>query len=230
MGFVRNLTQGEILGQITAAQSISTTPIDNLVFMGMGEPLNNLPNLKKALDIILDPKLKAFNRKQVTVSTVGIVPELKSFGESFPNVSLAISLNSADQALREKLMPIARKYPLNLLKETLLHYPLPSKRRFTIAYVLLKDVNDKKEDALALSRYLTGLRVKINLIAFNPWEGAPFERPEDVKVEEFRQVLIDKNHTAIVRKSRGSVVGAACGQLATMRRKEENLLDHRSNS
>jgi 23S rRNA (adenine2503-C2)-methyltransferase len=212
MGIRRNLSMGEILGQITAAQEIS--PISNIVFMGMGEPMMNLVNLKKALEVILNPKLCAFSHKQVTVSTVGIIPELLKFGQSHPKVPIAISLNSADQGLREKLMPIAKKYPLNQLKDALLSYPLPKNRRLTIAYVLIDKVNDSKKDALSLIRFVSGLRVKINLIAFNPWEGSPFNRPTDENVEEFRNILLEKNFTAIVRKSRGSEVLGACGQLA----------------
>jgi 23S rRNA (adenine2503-C2)-methyltransferase len=111
-------------------------------------------------------------------------------------------------------MPIAKKYPLEDLKEALLNYPLPKNRRLTIAYVLLSGVNDGLEDAHSLTSFLSGLRVKINLIAFNPWKGAPFQRPLDARVLTFKEYLLEKNYTAIVRKSRGGDVGGACGQLA----------------
>ncbi|MDR2199429.1 MAG: 23S rRNA (adenine(2503)-C(2))-methyltransferase RlmN [Deltaproteobacteria bacterium] len=213
LGPGRNLSQGELLTQLDEAEESSARKATSLVFMGMGEPLLNRANLEKALSIIVNPKYKAFAQKDVTVSTVGIIPELLRFGASFPKIPLAVSLNSADQSLREELMPAARAYPLKDLKEALLNYPLPKNRRFTVAYVLLKGVNDGPRDLKALSRYLTGLRVKINLIAFNPWPGAPFEAPEAERVEEFRRGLLAKNFTALVRKSRGSSVGAACGQL-----------------
>ncbi|MDR2338911.1 MAG: 23S rRNA (adenine(2503)-C(2))-methyltransferase RlmN, partial [Deltaproteobacteria bacterium] len=213
MGLRRDLTQGEIIGQILAARKEIPDPIGNLVFMGMGEPLLNRPWLHKALSVILDPRYLAVPHKGLTVSTVGPIPGLKAFGAAFPTVPLAISLNAADQSLRESLMPVARKYPLKDLKEALLAYPLPPKRRLTIAWVLLDGVNDSLADARALSRFLGGLRAKVNLIPFNPWPGAPFGRPSEKRVLEFQELLLGKKITTIVRKSRGSQVGGACGQL-----------------
>jgi 23S rRNA (adenine2503-C2)-methyltransferase len=214
MGLKRDLSQGEILGQILAAAAGPGGPASNLVFMGMGEPLLNPKGLMGALSVILDPDCLAFPHKRVTVSTAGVVPGIRALGAAFPKASLAVSLNAADQALRESLMPVARAHPLPALKEALLAYPLPRDRRLTVAYVLLDGVNDSLADARALSRFLSGLRSKVNLIPFNPWPGAPFGRPPDARVEAFKAFLLGKHHTAIVRKSKGSSVGGACGQLA----------------
>jgi 23S rRNA (adenine2503-C2)-methyltransferase len=214
MGLKRNLTQGEILGQITAAQGVANIPISNLVFMGMGEPLNNLTQVSKALDIIIHPRLKAFNHNKVTVSTVGLIPELQTLGQIHPKISLTISLTSADQSLRESLMPIAKKYTLTDLKEALLKYPLPKGSRITISYVIMGGVNDELKDAKALVNYLHGLKVKINLIPFNPWKGAPFKPPLEARVQFFKMYLTDRHFTTVIRKSRGEAVGGACGQLA----------------
>jgi 23S rRNA (adenine2503-C2)-methyltransferase len=214
MGLKRSLTQGEILGQILAAQKISPAPITNLVFMGMGEPLQNQENLHRALRIILDPEYLAFSHKRVTVSTVGLMPGLEKFGAEFSRASLTISLNAAAQELRDHLMPGASRLPLADLKEALKRWPLPQNRRITLAWVLLKGVNHRPEDARALTRFASGLRVKINLIPFNPWPGAPFARPADDECEEFRMRLVDKHFTALIRRSRGGGAGGACGQLA----------------
>ncbi len=221
LGFTRHLTSGEIVGQILGARRFirEGETLSNLVFMGMGEPLLNREQVAKALAVITDPELLAVAKKRVSLSTVGIVPELARLAEG-PEIGLTISLSAADDELRDRLMPVNRRYPLAELKKALLAWPLPPGRRITIAYVLLKDVNDRPEQALALSRFLTGLRVKVNLIPFNPWPGAPFAAPAPEAVERFKQVLADKHHTVMVRWSKGRTVSAACGQLAGEARKK----------
>jgi 23S rRNA (adenine2503-C2)-methyltransferase len=215
LGFTRHLTSGEILGQILGARKLTREgeTLSNLVFMGMGEPLLNLENVTKSLAVITDPELMAMAQKRISVSTVGILPALPRLAQG-PEVGLTVSLSAADDELRGRIMPVNRQYPLTELKKALAAWPLAHGRRITIAYVLLKEVNDRPEQAAALSRYLTGLKVKINLIPFNPWPGAPFAAPGPAAVENFRQVLANKNHTVIVRWSKGGGVSAACGQLA----------------
>jgi len=218
LGFTRNLTQGEILGQILGAQKLvgEEGQLANLVFMGMGEPLLNRENVMRSLAVITDPDLMAMGKKHISLSTVGIVPELPFLARG-PKIGLTISLSAADDGLRDRLMPVNKKYPLAELKKALAAWPLSHGRRLTIAYVLLDGVNDRPEEATLLSRWLTGLKVKINLIPFNPWPGAPFRAPAAETVERFRKVLADKNHTVIVRWSKGGGVSAACGQLAGRR-------------
>ncbi|MDR2353702.1 MAG: 23S rRNA (adenine(2503)-C(2))-methyltransferase RlmN [Deltaproteobacteria bacterium] len=217
MGFQRNLSQGEILNQIQEAQKYlgNSKKITNLVFMGMGEPLLNTQNVLKALNIITSPKFMAFSAKHVTLSTVGIIPELTYLSSQNLKIGITISLNSANQHLRAKLMPIAKIFPLDQLKEALKNFSLAPGRRITIAYVLLSGINDSQNDAKELSAFVTGLKVKINLIPFNPWEGVPFQTPSTEKILKFQEVLLKKNFTAIIRKSKGVTTGAACGLLAT---------------
>jgi 23S rRNA (adenine2503-C2)-methyltransferase len=226
LGLVRHLTSGEILCQILEARKIIDPkksphrlgfnhPITNLVFMGMGDPLDNAENTHKSIDIITNPGYLSFSMHHVTISTVGVLPELKRLASAKSlKVSLAISLGSAIDEVRSEIMPINRAWPLTELKEVLLNFPLPSGRRLSFAYVLLKDVNDTPKQALAFSRFLSGLKAKVNLIPFNPWPGAPFQRPSDETVEAFKKVLTDKYHCVFVRDSKGQSIGAACGQLA----------------
>ena len=226
LGFTRNLSAGEIIGQIIGARKLITNSdsLTNLVFMGMGEPLLNRENVVKSLEVIAGPDYMSIGKKHISLSTVGIVPELAELARG-PEVGLTISLSAPDDQLRNDIMPINKKYPLTELKKTLAAWPLSRSRRITIAYVLLKDVNDRPEQALALSRFLTGLKVKINLIPFNPWPEAPFAAPSLAAVEKFKEVLVNKNHTVIVRWSKGGKVSAACGQLAGERRNQlmENM-------
>lgn len=219
MGFIRNLTPGEIVGQILGANKLAGNegPITNLVFMGMGEPLLNRANVMKSLEIINDSDLLAIAGKHISLSTVGVAPELALLAQ-WPNIGLTISLSAADDKLRDEIMPINKKYPLAELKKALSAWPLKHGRRITVAYVLLKGVNDSPDQARALSRFLTGLKVKINLIPFNPWPGAPYEAPSVAAVEAFKNVLVDKNYTAMIRWSKGRKVSAACGQLSGQRK------------
>ncbi|MDR1044224.1 MAG: 23S rRNA (adenine(2503)-C(2))-methyltransferase RlmN [Candidatus Adiutrix sp.] len=215
LGFTRNLSPGEIIGQILGARSYvrAGEKLSNLVFMGMGEPLLNRENVMKSLAVITDPELLAVNQKHISLSTVGVVPELPRLALG-PKIGLTVSLSAADDDLRDQIMPVNRQYPLAELKRALSAWPLPRGRRLTIAYVLLRGVNEAPEQALALSRFLSGLKVKINLIPFNPWPGAPFEAPEPEAVKKFQETLLAKNHTVLVRRSKGGRISAACGQLA----------------
>lgn len=215
LGFKRNLSVGEILGQIIGAKKLlgPSEELSNLVFMGMGEPLLNRENVVKSLKVITDSDYLAIGKRHISLSTVGIVPEIPRLALG-PEVGLTISLSAPDDSLRNEIMPINKTYPLAELKQALLNWPLNRGRRITIAYVLLKGVNDQPEKAVALSRFLTGLKVKINLIPFNPWPGSPYQAPTFEAVNKFRDALVNKNHTVIVRWSKGGKVSAACGQLA----------------
>ena len=211
----RNLSQGEILGQVRDVKKDLPRPeqLTNLVFMGMGEPLANLDNLLGALDIITDSDGGlGFANKRVTVSTAGLVPQMLEFGRRC-RVSLAVSLNAADNDTRSRLMPINRKYPLEVLLEACRRYPLPPGRRITFEYILIRGVNDAPEDARRLARLLQSIRCKINLIPFNPHAGSGFERPAEETIRAFQEILLRKHFTAIIRQSKGREISAACGQL-----------------
>jgi len=215
LGFTRNLTSGEILGQVLGARRLIRPGerLTNLVFMGMGEPLLNPEAVSRSLGLLNDPGFLALGKKRISLSTAGVVPGLKALSAG-PDIGLTVSLAAPEDGLRDRLMPINRRYPLAELKKELAAWPLTRGRRLTIAYVLLKGVNDEPEMAVKLSRFLAGLKVKINLIPFNPWPGAPFEAPDPAAVAGFQAVLLQKGHTAPVRWSKGGGLGAACGQLA----------------
>ena len=211
----RNLTQGEILGQVRDVRKDLPEPerLTNLVFMGMGEPLANFENLMGALTIITDSGFGlGFAAKRLTVSTAGLVPKMLEFGQR-SKVSLAVSLNAADNETRSRLMPINRTYPLETLLEACRQYPLPAGRRITFEYILIQGINDSPEDARRLARLLQPIRCKINLIPFNPHEGSGFERPAEETILAFQEILLRKNFTAIIRQSKGQDISAACGQL-----------------
>jgi 23S rRNA (adenine2503-C2)-methyltransferase len=211
----RNLTGGEILAQVRDIRHGLPAPerLSNLVFMGMGEPLANLENLLRALEILLDSDVGlGFAARRVTVSTAGLVPQMLEFGRR-SRASLAVSLNAADNETRSRLMPINARYPLEELLEACRSYPLPPGRRITFEYILIKGVNDSPEDARRLARRLHPIRCKINLIPFNPHEGSGFERPSEEAILAFQEVLLGKHFTVIVRQSKGQDISAACGQL-----------------
>jgi 23S rRNA (adenine2503-C2)-methyltransferase len=212
---VRDLTAGEIVSQIWEVQR--TLPperrLTNLVFMGMGEPLANYEQLVRALTLVTAEWGFAFSPRRVTVSTVGLVPQMRRLLEE-TNVNLTVSLTATTDRLRDDLMPINRRYPLAQLLAACRSLPLAPRKRITFAYTMLRGVNDGEEDARRLARLLHGLRAKVNLIPFNPFPGAPFLPSPRPQVERFRQVLLDKGVHASIRESRGQDVQAACGQLA----------------
>jgi 23S rRNA (adenine2503-C2)-methyltransferase len=186
--------------------------IKNIVLMGMGEPLSNYENTVKALEIIFHPQGFDFSHRRVTLSSAGLIPEIKRLGKESP-VNLAISLNAADQETRSFLMPINRRHPLKELLTVLRDYPLPHRKRITFEYVLIAGVNDALRDAEKLVDLLRPLRCKINLIPFNEHPGVAFKRPEQEKIAAFRDFLVSHGYTTIVRESRGNDILAACGQL-----------------
>jgi 23S rRNA (adenine2503-C2)-methyltransferase len=214
MGLVRNLSGSEILGQILAArrQCFSEERLTNYVFMGMGEPLANYPNLSRALTIMTAEWGLALSPRRITVSTVGLVPMMERLLAEFP-VNLAVSLHAASDELRNQLVPINRRYPIRHLLESCRQLPLGHRRRITFEYVMLKGINDSPADAIRLARLLAPLRCKVNLIFFNPFPGAPFQPTARAGIEEFQAILLSRNLTATIRESRGGDIAAACGQL-----------------
>lgn len=218
MGFARNLSMGEILGQILVAREYlgDTRPdwpvLRNLVFMGMGEPLLNWPAVRDALESLNDDRGLNFSPRRITVSTCGIRDGLRELGES-GLAYLAVSLHAPNQALRQRIMPRAARWPLDELLAALEAYPLKTRERITFEYLLLGGVNDSPEDAAQLARLVARVRGKLNLIVYNPWEGSPWQAPSGERVLAFERALWDRNITAIVRKSKGQDIAAACGQL-----------------
>lgn len=216
-GFRRNLEVNEIISQVVLAKRFLLSkgeilPLRNLVFMGMGEPLANYSNLIKALKILEDKRGFNFSRKRLTVSTVGLVDKIYNLAQDFPT-ALAISLHAPNDRLRQQLIPVAKKYPLEILLEAIKRFPRIKNGRTTIEYILIKNVNDSKIQAEELCKILRGLPVKVNLIPFNPHPELPFERPDAEKVREFQRVLLEHGILTTVRKSKGIEISAGCGQL-----------------
>jgi 23S rRNA (adenine2503-C2)-methyltransferase len=218
LGLIRNLTAGEIIGQVLVALGENReqlTPQTNVVLMGQGEPLLNYDATMAAVRILLDPKGVALAPRHVTLSTSGIVPGIERLGQEKIRPNLAISLNASSDEQRDALMPINRKYPLAVLLDACRRYPLRPREHFTIEYVLLGGVNDSPEDARRVVRLLAQLRAKVNLIPWNPG-NLPYRAPTAARIEEFKTILIEKGVPAFVRYSRGQDVFAACGQLASI--------------
>lgn len=212
LGLKRNLKPYEIVDQIiSVSRIIAPAKITNIVFMGMGEPLSNFENTVEVLWRIKD--LMNFSPRRVTLSTVGIAPKIIELSKKAPPVNLAISLNATTDAVRDYIMPVNRKYPIKELLGACRKFPLSARRRITFEYVLLKGINDTPEDARRLVTLLKGIPSKVNLIPFNPVEGSEFERPEDDRVLNFQDILLKGKLTAMIRKSRGDDILAACGQL-----------------
>ncbi|MFQ3574540.1 MAG: 23S rRNA (adenine(2503)-C(2))-methyltransferase RlmN [Thermodesulfovibrionales bacterium] len=211
IGFLRNLHVHEIVDQVISVTRMRRRPT-NIVLMGMGEPLMNLKEVSEALHRFVN--WMGFSPRRITLSTVGIIRELERLPEAAPPVNLAISINAPDNQLRDYLMPINKSNPLDKLINTLRSFPIKKGRRLTIEYVLIEGINDSIYHADNLSKILKGLPCKINLIPFNPYEDAPFDKPNNDVIETFQDYLIKKRFTVFIRKSRGIDIFGACGQLA----------------
>jgi 23S rRNA (adenine2503-C2)-methyltransferase len=228
---VRNLTAQEIVAQVLVARDrLNDYPgrpapegafvpgegsrfVSNIVFMGMGEPLYNLDNVRDAIGVLTDPEGLQFSRRRITVSTSGVVPDMERLG-SETNAMLAVSLHATNDALRDVLVPINRRYPLASLLEACRTYPGASNaRRITFEYVMLKGVNDSLAEARALVRLLKGIPAKINLIPFNPWPGTVYECSDWERIEAFSDLVFNAGYSSPVRTPRGRDILAACGQL-----------------
>ncbi len=219
MGFERNLSAGEIVGQVLLAARDSGLPLEreslNIVMMGQGEPLLNLENVVKATRILTDSDGVGISPRRITVSTSGIIPKIAELGRETVRPKLAISLNASTEEMRRELMPVTRKYHLRDLIEACREYPLRPWERLTFEYVLLGGVNDSDADARRVVRLLGSLKAKVNLIALNPGPEIPFESPGPERVKAF-QDLVKRAMPCFVRKPRGRDVFAACGQLRRM--------------
>ncbi len=218
---VRNLTAAEIVAQIQTARddlaewgaAPGERRLTNLVFMGMGEPLYNLDGVADAMDVVSDNEGLGISRRRITVSTSGVVPQLKPLGER-TGAALAISLHATNDELRDELVPINRKYPIADLLAAIRAYPgLSNARRVTFEYVMLKGVNDSPAEARALVKLLSGIPAKINLIPFNPWPGSPYECSSGNRIHAFADIVNAAGYASPIRKPRGRDILAACGQL-----------------
>ena len=212
-GLVRNLSTAEILSQIiTILKAETFEKLPNIVFMGMGEPLLNYENMVKSIRILLDPNGFNFSHRKITVSTAGLIPQIKQLGVDLP-VNLAISLNAPNDTIRNFLMPVNRKFPINDLIKAAKNFPIPSRKRITFEYVLLRDINDSTQNALELGKLLNEIPCKINLIPFNEHSCSDFKTPKNNRITEFQSILHEMYFTAPIRRSKGSDISAACGQL-----------------
>jgi 23S rRNA (adenine2503-C2)-methyltransferase len=214
-GFARDLTSGEILDQVLGVvrELGPGEQITNCVLMGMGEPLANYEWVKKALGIMASDLGFSLSRRRITLSTVGLIPQMKRlFAEGVP-CRLAISLNAASQKVRTYLMPVAQRYSLSTLLTACRALPLPPRERITFEYVLIQGVNDAEGDARRLTQILRGIRCKVNLIPLNECSEIPFRRPREKEVLLFQKILMEGGYTTIIRESRGGAISAACGQL-----------------
>ena len=191
----------------------SPAAIRNIVMMGMGEPLHNLDNVIPAIRIMIDGNGLQLSNRRVTVSTCGLVPEMERLGREIPNVNLAVSLNATTDELRNRIMPVNRRYPLKELLRACREFPLPGRRKVTFEYVMMGGLNDTLEDAKRLLRLISDIPNKVNLIPFNEHEGCDFKAPTRAAIDAFHKYLIDRHVTVITRDSRGGDISAACGQL-----------------
>jgi 23S rRNA (adenine2503-C2)-methyltransferase len=223
---VRNLTAGEIIGQLMLArddldewpkpgEGMGERPrlISNIVLMGMGEPLYNFENVRDAMKIAMDGEGISLSRRRITLSTSGVVPEIARTAEEI-GCMLAVSFHATTDAVRDTLVPINKRWPIAELLEALRAYPKASNsERITFEYVMLKDVNDSDEDARRLVRLIQGIPAKINLIPFNEWPGAPYERSDWARIERFADIVYKAGYASPIRTPRGEDIMAACGQL-----------------
>ena len=218
-GFVRNLKSYEILDQIIAINGIiHPGKVSNVVLMGMGEPLLNFEEVVDALWRMVD--LLGISKRKITLSTVGIVPKIPLLPREGPEINLAISLNATTDDVRERIMPVNRRYPIQSLMNACRKYPLQPGRKLTFEYVMIDGVNDSPDDAHRLSKLLSGLRCKVNLIPLNPFPQCQLKRTPDERMLAFQRILMQHKVRALIRESRGKDISAACGQL---RAKQEEM-------
>jgi 23S rRNA (adenine2503-C2)-methyltransferase len=230
MRLVRNLTAGEIVGQVMLARdALGEWPsqpegrmLSNIVMMGMGEPLYNFDNVRDALKIVMDGDGLGLSRRRITLSTSGVVPMMARAGEEI-GVNLAVSLHAVTKEIRDEIVPLNRKYGIEELLEACAAYPgVNNARRITFEYVMLKDKNDSDEDARELVRLLRQYKLpaKVNLIPFNPWPGAPYECSDEERVQRFSDIIFEAGISAPIRRPRGRDIMAACGQLKSAAEKK----------
>ena len=215
MGVERNLTAGEIVGQVMTARAglPAGSRLTHIVYMGMGEPLANYAATVKSIRILTDPRGLALAPRRITVSTVGLVSGIERLAKENLRVNLAISLHATSNEIRDRIMPVNKGFAIEELLQACRRFPVAFRQRITFEYVLLEGINDGAEDARRLVRLLKGIRAKINLIPFNDWEGSGFQRPPLQRILGFQAILLEHGVRATVRWSKGEDIGAACGQL-----------------
>lgn len=217
MGLKRNLSMGEILGQLLLVMRGTEQAITNVVLMGMGEPLDNFDAVADAVEAITDKRALGMSKRRVTLSTVGLIPELTEFSKRF-DVKIAISLNATTDEIRSRIMPINKKYPIAMIMEFCRDYSKRFRNRITFEYVMIAGVNDSKDDASRLVSFLKGVRAKINLIPHNAFEGSDLKPSDDDTIQWWSEFLYNKGIQTNIRASRGQEIMAACGQLATIKK------------
>jgi len=215
LGWKRDLTTSEILNQILAVKKTipEKASITNIVLMGMGEPLANYENTLKALELMVHRDAFKFSSRRITLSTVGLLPQLEQLSKEKISFCLAISLNATDEETRSYLMPVNRRHPLNKVMKLCKSFPLRPRSRITFEYVLVEGINDSPQDAKRLIKILRGIPSKVNLIPLNEAPEIPFKKSSDEAVKRFQEILMESGLTAIVRTSKGREISAACGQL-----------------
>ena len=222
-GFSRNLRPNEIVNQILAMESATDERIDNVVFMGMGEPLANLENLLAAVRIINSPWGIGIGARHITVSTSGLAPQIRKLADQPLQIRLAISLHGATDAVRQKIMPINKRYNLETLLAACDYYVSRKKQRLTFEFILIDRVNDSEEQAHLLARHARRLAAKVNLIPYNSVEGLEWKRPPRARQERFLQILREAGVAATLRREKGRDIAAACGQLRLQTKRSEEV-------
>ena len=220
-GFKQNLTAGEIVAQVLEIKkdnNIASNKRVNIVFMGMGEPLDNLDNVTKAIKIFSDPDGLSISPRRQTVSTSGLSHQIKKLGEMDLGILLAISLHAVDDEMREKLMPINKAYNIASILDAVRNFPIDARKRVMFEYLVIKDLNDDIKSAKKLVKLLHGIKAKVNLIYFNPYPNSPFKRPNEKDMLYFQSYLRDHGITCTIRESKGLDISAACGQLYEKKR------------
>ncbi|MBV9492558.1 MAG: 23S rRNA (adenine(2503)-C(2))-methyltransferase RlmN [Verrucomicrobia bacterium] len=212
-GWTRNLRAAEIVEQVLRAEELSGEKVNNLVFMGMGEPLANFAEVMRAVSIINAPWGVGIGARHITISTSGLAPKIRELADQPLQVRLAVSLHGATDEVREQIMPVNRKYNLAVLMEACEYYVAKKKQRLTLEYILIEGLNDRPEDARALVRFASRLDAKVNLIPYNRVAGLPWNRPAEAQQHAFHRILTGAGVTATIRREKGHDIDAACGQL-----------------
>jgi len=223
-GFTRNLDASEIAGQVLAAEQLSNERVDNIVFMGMGEPLANINNLLSAINLITHEKTLHLGARHLTISTSGLVPQIRQLAEHPQQIRLAISLHGATDEIRQQIMPVNRKWPLAELFDALDYWNSRKNQKLTLEYILIENINDSLEQASILARVARRLHAKVNLIPYNTVEGLEWKRPADKQCRAFRDILKNAGVQATLRLEKGHDIDAACGQLRLKQETAEGII------
>ena len=223
-GFTRNLDASEIAGQVLAAEQLSSERVDNIVFMGMGEPLANINNLLSAVNLITNEKTLHLGARHLTISTSGLVPQIRQLAEHPQQIRLAISLHGATDEIRQQIMPVNRKWPLAELFDALDYWNSRKNQKLTLEYILIENINDSLEQAAILARVARRLHAKVNLIPYNTVEGLEWKRPNDKQCRAFRDILKNAGVQATLRLEKGHDIDAACGQLRLKQETAEGII------